>query len=152
MLRSDFPQPVALSSSVDDGRAWFGGPHPLPLNSNLGTISSIPAEGYEPNLPMPAAYGSDFDQEDAGQRSRIDLPVLGGAALVSSATRIARSAKGTGIIVDVHAHHSAEGSNARRPYHRSGGGVHFIGPSVEEATEDAACGLWTSRSRAPAST
>ena len=49
VLRRKFPEPMALSSPVRDGRAWFGGRIPLPLNSNLGTISTMPPEGYKPS-------------------------------------------------------------------------------------------------------
>jgi len=65
---------MAVSSEVRDGRAWFGGRIPLPLNPNLGTISTMPPEGYKPSYA--GAYGGDFDQKDAGQGSRIYLPVL----------------------------------------------------------------------------
>ena len=38
VLRREFPEPMALSHRRD-GRAWFGGRIPLPLNPNLGRIS-----------------------------------------------------------------------------------------------------------------
>src|SRR5262249_6594450 len=47
--------------------AWLGGRIPLPLNPNLGTISTIPPESYN---------GGDFDQKDAGQGSCVYLPGL----------------------------------------------------------------------------
>src|ERR1700732_2507579 len=47
VLRREFPEPMAVSSDVRDGRAWFGGRIPLPLNPNLGTISTMPPEGYK---------------------------------------------------------------------------------------------------------
>jgi hypothetical protein len=68
VLRREFPEPVALSSPVRDGRAGFGGRIPLPLNPNLGTISTMPPEGYKPSYA--GAYGGDFDQKDAGQGSQ----------------------------------------------------------------------------------
>jgi amidase len=74
VLRREFLETVALSSPVRDGRAWFGGRIPLPLNPNLGTISTTPPEGYKPSYA--GAYGGDFDQKDAGQGSRVYLPVL----------------------------------------------------------------------------
>jgi acetamidase/formamidase len=55
VLRREFPEPMALSSPVRDGRAWFGGRIPLPLNPNLGTISTMPPEGYKPSYPGPTA-------------------------------------------------------------------------------------------------
>jgi len=80
VLRHEFPEPMAVSSEVRDGRAWFGGRIPLPLNPNLGTISTMPPEGYKPSYA--GAYGGDFDQKDAGQGSRVYLPVLVEDALV----------------------------------------------------------------------
>jgi acetamidase/formamidase len=62
VLRREFPEPMAVSSEVRDGRAWFawfGGRIPLPLNPNLGTISTMPPEGYKPSYA--GAYGGDFD-------------------------------------------------------------------------------------------
>ena len=49
VLRRKFPEPMAVSSEVRDGRAWFGGRIPLPPNPNLGTISTMPPEGYKPS-------------------------------------------------------------------------------------------------------
>ena len=80
VLRREFPEPIAVSSEVREGRAWFGGRIPLPLNPNLGTISTMPPEGYKPSYA--GAYGGDFDQKDAGQASRVYLPVLVEDALV----------------------------------------------------------------------
>jgi amidase len=77
-LRREFPEPMALSSPMRDGRAWFGGRIPLPLNPNLGTTSTMPPEGYKPSYA--GTYGGDFDQKDAGQGSRVYLPVLASAA------------------------------------------------------------------------
>ena len=58
VLRREFPEPVALPSPVHDGRARFGGRIPLPLNPNLGTISTMPPEGYKPSYA--GAYGGRF--------------------------------------------------------------------------------------------
>ena len=80
VLRRKFPDPMALSSPVRDGRAWFGDRIPVPLSPNLGTISTMPPEGYKPSYA--GAYGGDFDQRDAGQGSRVFLPVLVEDALV----------------------------------------------------------------------
>ena len=49
---------MALSSPVRDGRAWFGGRIPLPLNPNLGTISTMPPEGYKPSYVGPILTGA----------------------------------------------------------------------------------------------
>jgi hypothetical protein len=67
-------EPMALSSPVHDGQAWFGGRIPSPLNPNLGTITTMPPESYKP--PYAGASGGDFDQKDADQGSRVYLPVL----------------------------------------------------------------------------
>jgi len=80
VLRREFPEPMVVSSEVREGRAWFGGRISLPLNPNLGTISTMPPEGYKPSYA--GAYGGDFDQKDAGQGSRVYLPVLVQDALV----------------------------------------------------------------------
>ena len=80
VLRREFPEPMVVSSEVREGRAWFGGRILLPLNPNLGTISTMPPEGYKPSYA--GAYGGDFDQKDAGQGSRVYLPVLVQDALV----------------------------------------------------------------------
>ena len=37
---ASFREPMALSSPVRDGRAWFGGRIPLALNPYFGTIST----------------------------------------------------------------------------------------------------------------
>lgn len=67
---------MVLSSPVREGRGWFGGRIPLPLNPNLGSISTMPPEGYKPSYAGAGAYGGYFDQKDAGQGSRVYLPVL----------------------------------------------------------------------------
>jgi amidase len=138
VLRREFSEPMAVSSEVRDGRAWFGGRIPLPLNPNLGTISTMPPEGYKPSYA--GAYGGDFDQKDASQGSRIYLPVLVNDALVFFGDP--HSAISDGIItgtgiecsMNVRAHINLLRIIAQ------GEAIHFVGvgPSVEEATEDAA--------------
>jgi acetamidase/formamidase len=90
VLRREFLELMAVSSEVRDGRAWFGGRIPLPLNSNLGTISTMPPEGYKPSYA--GAYGGDFDQKDAGQGSRIYLQFWSMMPWSSSAIRTQPSA------------------------------------------------------------
>jgi hypothetical protein len=63
VLRREFPAPMALSSPVRDGRAWFGGRMPLPPNPNLGTISTMRPKATSQSYAR--AYGGDFDQKDA---------------------------------------------------------------------------------------
>jgi amidase len=145
VLRREFPEPMAVSSEVREGRAWFGGRIPLPLNPNLGTISTMPPEGYKPSFA--GAYGGDFDQKDAGQGSRIYLPVLVDDALVFFGDPHAAISDGiitgTGIecSMNVRARINLLKNRAiERPIIAQGEAVHFVGvgASVEEATEDAA--------------
>jgi acetamidase/formamidase len=145
VLHREFSEPVAVSSEVRNGRAWFGGRIPLPLNPNLGTISPMPPEGYKPSYA--GAYGGDFDQKDAGQGSRIYLPVLANDALVFFGDPHAAISDGiitgTGIecSMTVRARINLLKNRAlERPIIAQGGAVHIVGvgPSVEEATEDAA--------------
>ena len=145
VLRREFPKPVAVSSPVHDGPAWFGGRIPLPLNPDLGTISTMPPEGYKPSFA--GAYGGDFDQKDAGQGSRVYLPVLVDDALVFFGDPHAAIRDGiitgTGIecSMSVRARITLLKDRAlERPIIAQGGAVHFVGvgSSVEEATEDAA--------------
>ena len=145
VLRRKFPEPMAVSSEVGDGRAWFGGRIPLPLNPNLGTISTMPPEGYKPSYA--GAYGGDFDQKDAGQGSRVYLPVLVEDALVFFGDPHAAISDGiitgTGIecSMNVRARITLLKDRALdQPIIAQGAAVHFVGvgPSVEEATEDAA--------------
>src|SRR5688572_16305691 len=62
VLKEEFAEPKALACPVRDGMAWFGDRIPIPLYPNLGTISTMPAEGYKPSYA--GAYGGDFDQRD----------------------------------------------------------------------------------------
>src|SRR2546425_1852049 len=80
VLRTEFPEPTAIRSPVKDGQIWFGGRIPLPLAPNLGTVSTMPPEGYKPSYA--GAYGGDFDQKDVRAGSRVHLPVLVSGALV----------------------------------------------------------------------
>jgi hypothetical protein len=83
VLRGEFPEPVALSSPVRDGRAWFGGRIPLPLNPNLGTISTMPPEGYKPSY--------------AGAFAKAGLPPPDTAAGPISRPQIYREAGGNNL-------------------------------------------------------
>ena len=65
---------------VRDGRAWFGGRVPIPLNPNLGTVSHDAARRATSLLRGP--YGGDFDQKDVKAGSRVHLPVMVPGALV----------------------------------------------------------------------
>jgi amidase len=80
VLRTEFGEPTAIRSPIKDGHAWFGGRIPIPLAPNLGTVSTMPVEGYKPAYAGP--YGGDFDQKDVRAGSRIHLPVMVEGALV----------------------------------------------------------------------
>lgn len=80
VLKDEFREPMALSCPIRDGLVWFGGRIPIPLFPNLGTISTMPPEGYKPSYA--GAYGGDFDQRDASAGSRIHLPVMVSGALI----------------------------------------------------------------------
>ena len=145
VLRREFPEPMAVSSPVEDGEALFAGRIRLPLNPNLGTISTMPPEGYKPSYA--GAYGGDFDQKDAGQGSRVFLPVLVPDALVFFGDPHAAISDGiitgTGIECSMNVRARITLLKDRpleRPIIQHGGAVHFVGvgPTIEEATEDAA--------------
>src|SRR5437870_1281808 len=147
VLRREFPEPMAVSSEVRDGRAWFGGRISLPLNPNLGTVSTMPPEGYKPSYA--GAYGGDFDQKDVRAGSRVHLPVLVSGALVFFADPHAAISDGiicgTGIecTSTVRARiHLEKGKRLDRPIIEFDGTVQVLGwgPTVEQATEDAARG------------
>jgi amidase len=81
MLAEDFPAAKIIQCPIRDGKAWFGNRIPIDLQPNLGTISTMPPEGYKPSYA--GAYGGDFDQKSAGQAgSIVHLPVLVPGALL----------------------------------------------------------------------
>jgi amidase len=147
VLRSEFSEPFALTCPVKDGRAWFGGRIPVPLNPNLGTVSTMPPDGYKPAYA--GAYGGDFDQKDVRAGSRIHLPVMVDGALLFFADPHAAISDGiitgTGVECDVTLRARVELHERRaldRPIIEVDDTVQVLrfGPSVEQATEDAARG------------
>ena len=147
VLKDEFPEPTALSCPLRDGLVWFGDRIPLPLHPNLGTISTMPPEGYKPSYA--GAYGGDFDQRDATAGSRIHLPVmLPGALVFFSDPHAAISdgvIAGTGIecTANVRARISLVKDRAvERPIIERDDSIQVlgVGPTVEEATEDASRG------------
>ena len=145
VLRQEFREPKLLNCPVRDGKAWFADRIPLPLNPNLGTVSTMPPEGYKPSYA--GAYGGDFDQKDAGVGSRIHLPVMVPGAMVFFADPHAAISdgiiSGTGIectstltarITLVKKH------RLEHPIIEYEDSIQFLGtgPSVEAATEAAA--------------
>ena len=147
VLRKEFGEPVALACPVHDGQAWFGGRVPLPLCPNLGTVSTMPTEGYKPSYAGP--YGGDFDQKDVRAGARVHLPVMVDGALLFLADPHAAIRDGiitgTGGECDatVRARVSlAPGRRLDRPLLEVDDTVQVLGfgPTVEAATEDAARG------------
>ncbi len=144
VLRAQFPEPRALRCPVRDGKAWFADRIPLPLTPNLGTVSTMPPQGYKPSYA--GAYGGDFDQKDAGVGSRVHLPVLVPGALVFFADPHATISDGivTGTGVECTSRVRAritlvKRHRVRHPIIENADSVQFVGtgPSVEAATEDA---------------
>ncbi len=144
VLRAEFPEPQALKCPVRDGKAWFGDRIPLPLTPNLGTISTMPPEGYKPSYAGP--YGGDFDQKDACVGARVHLPVMVSGALVFFADPHASISDGivTGTGVECTSTVRARITLVKQhqvdhPIIENDVSVQFVGtgPSVEAATEDA---------------
>jgi len=147
VLRKEFAEPTALACPVRDGRAWFGGRIPLSLNPNLGTVSTMPPDGYKPSYAGP--YGGDFDQKDVRAGSRVHLPVMVEGALLFFADPHAAISDGiitgTGVECDATVRARVRLDKRRaldRPILEVDGTVQVLGfgPTVEAATEDAARG------------
>ena len=116
----------------------------MPLNPNLGTISTMPPEGYKPSYAGP--YGGDFDQKDAGVGSRVHLPVMTSGAMVFFADPHAAISDGivSGTGVECTANMRARISlvknhKVEHPIIEYADTIQFVGtgPSVEAATESA---------------
>ena len=142
VLREEFSEPRILHCPVRDGKAWFADRIALPLNPNLGTISTMPSEGYKPSYAGP--YGGDFDQKDAGVGSRVHLPVMVPGALVFFADPHAAISDGiiTGTGVECTSTVTARISlvknhKVEHPIIEYDDTIQFVGtgPSVEAATE-----------------
>ena len=145
VLRERFPDPRAVACPVRDGKAWFGGRIPMALTPNLGTISTMPSDGYKPSYAGP--YGGDFDQKDAGVGSRVHLPVMVPGALLFFADPHASISDGiitgTGVEctstvrarIDLHKRRPVS-----HPIIEHDDSIQFVGtgPSVESATQSAA--------------
>ena len=143
-LAEDFPEPRIISCPLRDGRAWFGDRIPIPLYPNLGTVSTMPPEGYKPSYAGP--YGGDFDQRDVAPGSRVHLPVMVPEALVFFADPHAVVSdgivSGTGVECAVTGKFRIsldKGRTVRHPVieHRETIQVVGTGETVEAATEDA---------------
>ncbi|HET7874575.1 MAG TPA: acetamidase/formamidase family protein [Methylomirabilota bacterium] len=143
VLPKEFPDPHAVAVPIRDGKAWFEGRIPIPLEPNLGTVSTMPPEGYRPAYAGP--YGGDFDQKDARAGSRIHLRVMVPGALVFFADPHAAISDGiiAGTGVECGARVRArilldKGRHVERPLIEVDGTVQVMGfgETVEAATED----------------
>jgi acetamidase/formamidase len=144
VLHEEFADPRIIACPIRDGKAWFGDRIPIPLYPNLGTISTMPPEGYKPSYAGP--YGGDFDQRDVGVGCRLHLPVMVPDALVFFADPHAVISdgiiSGTGVecAVTVKARIALEkGRSVRGPVIEHEDTIQIVGtgPSMEEATHDA---------------
>lgn len=148
MLPKEFGAPKIIQCPIRDGMAWFGDRIPIPLHPNLGTISTMPPDGYKPSYA--GAYGGDFDQKSAGQAgSRLHLPVMTPGALVFFADPHAAISdgiiSGTGVECSVKLRARIELNKRKsvdRPIIETGETVEIVGwgPSVEAASEHCAQG------------
>lgn len=147
VLKDEFAEPKALKCPVRDGQAWFGDRIPIPLCPNLGTISTMPPEGYKPAYA--GAYGGDFDQKDVGVGSRVHLPVIHPGALVFFADPHAVISDGiiSGTGIECSAMVKAriglnKATGLDRPIIEQDETIQVLGwgPTVEAATEDASRG------------
>jgi amidase len=147
VLKDEFADPKLLACPVRDGKAWFADRIPIPLHPNLGTISTMPPEGYKPSYA--GAYGGDFDQKDVGAGSRVHLPVFHPGALVFFADPHAAISdgiiSGTGIECDARVKARIglnKASRIDRPIIEQADTIQVLGwgPTVEAAIEDASRG------------
>lgn len=148
MLTKDFPAPKIIQCPIRDGKAWFGNRIPIDLHPNLGTISTMPPEGYKPSYA--GAYGGDFDQKSAGQAGSIlHLPVLVPGALLFFADPHAAVSdgiiSGTGVECSVRLQARISLNKRRavdRPIIETPDTVEIVGwgDSVEAASADCARG------------
>jgi amidase len=147
VLKDEFAEPKALACPVRDGKAWFADRIPIPLYPNLGTISTMPPEGYKPSYA--GAYGGDFDQKDVGVGSRVHLPVIHPGAQVFFADPHAVISDGiiSGTGIECSASVRAriglnKSTKLDRPIIEQADTIQILGwgPTVEAATEDASRG------------
>ena len=144
VLREEFREPAIISCPVRDGQAWFGDRVAIPLYPNLGTLSTMPREGYKPSYAGP--YGGDFDQRDVGVGAVVHLPVMVPEALLFLADPHAVISdgiiSGTGVECTTRVRARIDlikDSPVDRPIIEHEATVQIVGTgeSVEAATEDA---------------
>ena len=144
VLREEFNEPAIIDCPVRDGKAWFGGRVAIPLYPNLGTLSTMPPEGYKPSYAGP--YGGDFDQRDVTIGATVHLPVMLPDALLFMGDPHAVISDGiiSGTGVECTSEVTAridlvKRSSVDRPIvdHENTVQILGFGPTVEMATEDA---------------
>jgi amidase len=145
VLKKEFPEPLAIASPIRDGMALFGEHVPIKLNPNLGTVSTMPTQGYKPSYA--GSYGGDLDQRDLSDGSRLHLPVLVKDALVFFGDPHAAISDGilTGTGIECNMTVRAritliKNRKVEHPIIEQGNALHFVGsgPSIEAATEHSA--------------
>lgn len=119
-----------VSCPIRDGKAWFAGRVAIPLAPNLGTLSTMPPEGYRPSHAGP--YGGDFDQRDVGVGARAHLPVMVEDALIFMADLHAAISdgiiSGTGVECSTRARiELVKQSPVERPIFEQNGTVRIVG-------------------------
>jgi acetamidase/formamidase len=145
VLRKEFPEPLAIAAPIREGIALFGDRVPVKLNPNLGTVSTMPPDGYKPSYA--GSHGGDLDQRDVSEGSRLHLPVLVKDALVFFGDPHAAVSDGilTGMGIECSMTVRTritliKNRKVDHPIIEQGGALHFVGsgPSIEAATEDCA--------------
>ena len=143
VLLDEFADPQAIRVPLRDGKAWFGDRIPIRLHPNLGTVSTMPPEGYKPSYA--GRYGGDFDQKDVCAGYRVHLPVFAPGAKVFFADPHAAISdgiiSGTGVECDVTLRCRIElkkGHHVERPIIENDEVIQIVGTgeTVEEATRD----------------
>ena len=147
VLAEEFGEPTIVACPIRDGKAWFADRIAIPLYPNLGTVSTLPPEGYKPSYA--GAHGGDLDQRDVGVGDTVHLPVSVPGAMVFFADPHAAISdgviSGTGVECTARVRARIElhkNSPVDRPIIEHGDTVQIVGvgDSAEAATEDAARG------------
>jgi len=147
VLAEEFGEPTIVACPIRDGKAWFADRVAIPLYPNLGTLSTLPPEGYKPSYA--GVYGGDMDQRDVGVGDTVHLPVMVPGGMVFMADPHAAISdgiiSGTGVecTSKVRARIDLEKeSPIDRPIIEHANTIQIVGtgPSAEAATADASRG------------
>ncbi len=147
VLAEEFGEPTIVACPIRDGKAWFADRIAIPLHPNLGTLSTLPPEGYKPSYA--GVYGGDLDQRDVGVGDTVHLPVMVPGGMVFMADPHAAISdgiiSGTGVECTTKVRARIELNKASpvdRPIIEHADTVQIVGtgPSAEAATEDASRG------------